>query len=217
MLEELDKNIKTLDDTSAGWVTRRDAVEALGLAAKKSLAALKAHANEKDVDVRAAVVRALADVGASGGGAPPSAGAPPKPVKATPPTMKELAQACAKKGKRGIKPEGDGFIVRVQLKDDRVQYVQIARHKRGDGRELIRVSTECGGADAESIAWAIRSNGQFVYCAFCVEERGGKEHLTIVSNFDPNLVTPVMVKDAVKEIAFYGDWLEQKLTGEDHF
>lgn len=210
MLEELDQTIKTLEDTDAGWVTRRDAVEALGAVAKKSLAALRAHLNEKDVDVQRAVQQALADTAGAGDQAAP-------PAKAAPPTMKELAQACAKKGKRGIKPEGEGFVVRVRLKDERIQYVHIERHRRSDGRELIRVSTSCGEADADSVAWAIRSNSQFMYCSFCLEERDGKDHMIIVSNFDPNQVTPLMVKDAVKEIAFYGDWLEQKLSGEDQF
>jgi hypothetical protein len=214
MLKNLEKIITALADTNSGWVARRDAAEALGEVAKKSLAALKAHANEKDTDVRAAVERALAQVvlppaqASSGGESSPAA----EPV---PPTMKELALACVKKPKRAVRREGNGFVVRSAMKDGRTQDVLIARFTREDGRELIRVSTECGPADAETIAWAVRNNSQCMYCAFNVEARDGVDHLTILSNFDPKHVTPGMVRDAVKEMAYYGDWLEQKLTGED--
>src|SRR5690606_32607169 len=108
------------------------------------------------------------------------------------------------------KAKGDGFVVRVQCRDGRTQDVLIAPHQRSDGRELIRVSTQCGEADADTIAWAIRSNAELMYCAFSVVSKGDEERLIIVNNFNPDEVTPTMVKDAVKEIAYYGDWLESK-------
>ena len=214
--KSFENTIKSLEDTSGGWVTRRDAAVALGEYAKRALAVLNAHVNEKDVDVRKGVEDALQAAGASA--APPSGGrVAARPARPAPPTMKELAQACIRKGKRAVKPDGDGFLVRVQTRDRRTQDVRIDRHKRPDTREMIRVSTDCGQADEDAIAWAIRSNSKFMYCAFCVEEREGADHITIVSNFDPDIVAPEMVKNAVKEIAYYGDWLEKKLTGEDKF
>lgn len=212
MNEELDQTIKTLADASAGWVTRRDAALALGECARKSLAALQAHAHEKDVDVRYGVVEAL---NAAGAVAAPEGGRASVPAKPSPPTLKELAQACIRKSKRAVKPDGDGFVVRVQTKAGRKQDVRIDRCKPPGVREVIQVSTECGVADDRVVAWAIRSNGTLTYGAFCVEERDGREHLRIVSNFDPALATPEMVKNAVKEAAHYGDWLEKKLSGED--
>ena len=224
MYEALDKNIAELKDTSAGWVTRRDAAVALGEYARRALAALHAHADEKDVDVRLGVEAALKAAGAPAAPGATSqratsqgAGSAPRPSRPSPPTMKELAQACIRKGKRAVKQDGDGFLVRVQMKGERTQDVRIDRYKEPDTREMIRVSTSCGAADAASIAWAIRNNHKFLYCAFCVEVRDGRDHLTIVSNFDPELVTPELVKNAVKEIAYYGDWLENKITGEDKF
>ena len=213
MFEELDKTIKMLEDRAGGWVTRRDAALALGEYAQRSMATLKAHVTEKDVDVRRGVEEALRKLGAGAGAA--SMETPAALVKPAPPTMKELAQACIRKSKRAVKPDGDGFLVRVAMKDGRTQDVRIDRHREPEGREMIRVSTKCGEADEESIQWAIRSNSKFLYCAFCVEDCGGKDYLTIVANFDPAIVTPQLVKDAVKEIAFYGDWLEKKLSGED--
>lgn len=216
MLNELENIITALADTNSGWVARRDAAEALGEIAKKSLAALQAHVSEKDTDVRSAVEKALAQVGtpaAATTGAPATAPA----AAPTPPTMKELALACVKKPNRAVRREGTGFIVRVALKNERTQDVHIERHIRDDGRELIRVSTECGPADAESIAWAVRSNSQLMFCAFNVDEREGVDHLCLVRNFDPKHVTPAMVKDVVKEMAYYGDWLENKLGGSNQF
>jgi hypothetical protein len=209
MMKDLDNIIEALADSSAGWVTRRDAAEALGEIAGKSLAALKAHAEESDVDVRTAVQRALGDIGASGSAAPVQQGSPKRAA------LKDLARACEKKMRRAVKAQGDGFLVRVQTKEGRTQDVLIQPHKRSDGRELVRVSTQCGEADADTIAWAIRSNAKLMYCTFCVHTHEGKEQLMILSNFNPEHVTPGMVKDAVKEIAHYGDWLEKKLTGED--
>lgn len=234
MYDALDKTIAELKDTSAGWVTRRDAALALGEFTRRALAALHEHANEKDVDVRMGVEAGLKAAGAPAapGATSRRAGSPgassqratsqgaasaPRPSKPSPTTMKELAQACIRKGKRTVKQDGDGFLVRVQMKGERTQDVRIDRYKEPDTREMIRVSTACGEADAESIAWAIRSNHKFLYCAFCVEERDGRDYLTIVSNFDPELATPALVKNAVKEIAYYGDWLEHKLSGEDNF
>jgi len=210
MLNDLKNIIEALDDDDAGWVGRRDAADALGEIAANALAALHAHADEKDVDVRTAVQKSLARAGVGSGGAAPT----PTAVR---PTLKELAQACEKKMKRAVKPQGAGFVVRVQTKAGRTQDVFIAPKKREDGRELLRVSTQCGVADDETLAWAIRRNSQLMYCAFSVEPHGDAEHLVIVKNFNPDYVTPAMVKDAVKEIAFYGDWLEKKLSGEDKY
>jgi hypothetical protein len=212
MIEDLNKTIAALADTRAGWVIRRDAAELLGELAKRSLTALKANVNEHDTDVRSAVEKALASVGNAGGGASESAG---EAAAGTPPTMKALALACVKKPKRAVRREGTGFVVRSAMKEGRTQDVTISRFKREDGRELIRVYTECGPADPESIAWAVRNNNQCIYCAFNVEDRDGVDHLTIVAHFDPKHVTPGMVRDAVKEMAYYGDWLEQKLGGGD--
>lgn len=211
MIEDLNKTIAALADTRAGWVIRRDAAELLGELAKRSLAALKANVNEHDTDVRSAVEKALASVGESAELTESAADTAP----ATPPTMKTLALACVKKPKRAVRREGTGFVVRSAMKEGRTQDVTISRFKREDGRELIRVYTECGPADPESIAWAVRNNNQCIYCAFNVEDRDGVDHLTIVAHFDPKHVTPGMVRDAVKEMAYYGDWLEQKLGGGD--
>jgi hypothetical protein len=213
MLDDLNNIVNALADSSAGWVARRDAAEALGQIAQTSLTALRSHKDEGDVDVRVAVERALASIGAGASNVAATAarGASEEP------TLKELAQACEKKLRRAIKPEDDGYLVRVQMKQGRTQDVIIQPHKRSDGREMIRASTQCGKPDAETIAWAIRSNDKLSYCAFSIHGEGEEERLVIVKNFDPARVTGEMVKDAVKEIAFYGDWMEKKLTGEDNF
>lgn len=210
MYEELDQTIAALENSSAGWVTRRDAAVALGEYVRRARAALEAHAKEKDVDVRRGVEEAIKSAGPSGAPAPGATTSTPAP-----PTMRELARACYRKSRRKVKPEGDGFVVRVQARDGRAQDVRIDRTTQADGREIIRVSTECAAADPETIAWAIRNHARFTYCAFCVEERGGEERLVLACNFEPELVSPAQVKNAVKEAAHYGDWLEKKLTGQD--
>jgi hypothetical protein len=214
MLEEIDKIISELSDTSNGWVDRRDAADNLGMIASKALMALHAHAEDGDVDVRTAVQAALEKVGVSAG----TERAAPSEKSAVPvPTLKDLAQACEKKMKRAIKPHGDGYVVRVQTKEGRTQDVHITPVKRPDGRELIRVSTQCGEADADTIAWAIRSNAKLMHCAFCVHTHDDQEQIMLARSFTPDQVSTEMVKNTVKEMAFYGDWLEKKLTGEDSY
>jgi len=210
MFKDLDLIVASLADANAGWVVRRDAAEALGEVARRSLASLQAHLQDADTDVRAAVEKAWRGVTP-----PPPAEGGESTADPSPPSMKTLALACVKKPKRAVRRDENGFTVRVQMKDERAQDVQVTRLTREDGRDLIRIVTDCGPADGETISWAVRNSDQFMYCAFSVEERDGVEHLRIVKNFDMKHVTPGLVRDAVKEIAYYGDWLEKKLTGGD--
>ena len=63
LFDGLTKAIADLNNTRAGWVTRRDSAEALGKFARHALSALNSNSKDDDQDVRAAVVEQLRLVG----------------------------------------------------------------------------------------------------------------------------------------------------------
>jgi len=205
MYEELRRTIRALDSREAGWVTRRDAAEVLGKVARQALAALDAHRADPDVDVRRAVERALGEVSTP----------PPSEITDRTYSMRELAEGCAKEGVREVEAHGDGYRVRVRIDATRGQTVYVMPHQRRDGTSLVRVYSWCGTPTPEVLHWAMKSNAKLVHCAFAVETTDGAEQIVLVNSFVYGKATPAMLKASVKEVAFYADWLEKKLTGLD--
>ncbi len=202
--------IADLRDTKAGWVTRRDAAENLGKAARQALDCLRAHEQEADQDVRRTVIQALAHVGSTP--APPAAEPQPRNY-----TMEELLQAVEKPGKRAVSAHGDGFIIQFHLPENREQTVHIKPFAGTDGMQLIRLYTFCAEANEKIIGWAMRANVKLPHCAFAIHARDEKEWVVLAYNFDRERAKPEDFKAAAKAIAHYGDWFERHLTGMDEF
>lgn len=210
MWEQIDGAIEKLKDTKAGWVTRRDAVELLGRVAVKSLDALQDASEEMDVDVRRSVDDMLGKAAAALQGVKPK-------LDSGPISLEDLAKSCAKEGVRVIEPEDEGFVVRVKLKDDRQQNVHLRRFSRADGVALVQVYTVCGKADEKSYAWALRANMKLIQGAVALAKQGDDERFVLTMCFLASEVTKSEIKAAVKEAAYYGDWIEQKVSGQDEF
>lgn len=210
MFEEIDGAIQKVKDTKAGWVTRRDAVELLGKVAIKALNALLDASDEMDVDVRRSVDDMLGRAAAA------LKGVKPKVVQETL-SLEELAKACAKEGVRVVEPEGDGYVVRVSMKDGRRQHVHLRQFTRADGVALLQVYTVCGKADEKSYAWALRANMKLIQGAVALARQGDDERFVLTMCFLAGEVTKPEIKAAVKEAAYYGDWIEQKVSGQDEF
>lgn len=208
MHEEIEKTIDTLRDRDAGWVTRRDAVELLGGAALKSVAALREFAEDADRDVQASVTKelgrakhALSDIEAVAGYG-----------------LSELVESVASAGRREVRPKGDGFEIEVSLRDDRKQRIMAEPAKSQAGRDTIRLITHCGEATEKRFKWALRNNRDLSYCALALDDSAeGAPQFIMVASFLAGEVTPGEFKSTVKELAFYGDWVENKLTGGDEF
>lgn len=212
MLEDIERAAAELANRNAGWVLRRDAAEVLAKAAARAVGALEAHAQDPDVDVREVVQRALARfAGAQASGAP-GAEEPPRSY-----SIEALAQACAKPGEREVERNGDGFSIEATLKDGRHQTVYLMPFKRNDGVALIRVYTFCGAARGDIARWALETNMKLAQCAFALMKDEDREQLILLNSFLADGATPREIKSAVKEIAYYGDWVEQKQTGHDDF
>lgn len=208
MFKRLDRAIVDLNDLDAGWTTRRDAAEALGEIGQHALAALVNRKDDKDQDVRIAVQKSLGQIGDIPTPAPP---------EDTDINIRDLARACEKPGKRKVTMEKGRFSVEVHLKDKRNQTVQVMPHNLNDGKRLLKIFTTCGDPKPKVVQWAMRSNANLVRGAFAIHQEGDKEMLLLIDNLPWDQVTPEEVKASVKEIAFYGDWLESKLSGSDEF
>jgi hypothetical protein len=204
--DALDPLINALANTQAGWVTRRDAAEALGAAAQKACGALDKHREDADVDVRRAVQQAIAAVHK-----------PAPAEKLSPPSLRELVEPLARPGRREVVQEADGYAITLQLKGERRQKILVQPVTRKDGKEIIRVFTWCGEATPEKYEWLLRSNTRLSYCAFTLLEEQGVLRVALVASLSRDRATTAKVKSAVKEMAFYGDWLEQQTSTADQF
>ncbi|MBM3289292.1 MAG: hypothetical protein FJY92_04000 [Candidatus Hydrogenedentes bacterium] len=210
MWEQIDAAIEKVKDTKAGWVTRRDAVELLGKVAIRALDALQDASDELDVDVRRSVDDMLGKSAAALKGVKPK-------FDTGPLSLEDLAKSVAKEGARTVEPDSEGFLVRVTLKDGRRQDVHLREFMRADGVKLVQVYTVCGKADEKSYAWALRANMKLIQGAVALARQGDDERFVLTTTFVASEVTRPEMKAAVKEAAYYGDWIEQKVTGQDEF
>lgn len=211
MFEAIDTAAENLRNRQAGWVTRRDGADLLGKVASRALAALHKSKDEMDVDVRRAVDAALGQASAA------LAGVQPTPQESSL-SLEGLARALEKSGERTLEKKSDGeYTVTVKLKSGRTQTVRMRTIKRPDGIELIQVSTVCGKADEQAFAWALRANMTLVQGSVALAKEDGEERFLVVRTFLAEHVTRQEMKAAVKECAYYGDWMENKLTGKDAF
>ncbi|MBI2425039.1 MAG: hypothetical protein HYV27_19595 [Candidatus Hydrogenedentes bacterium] len=214
MADELDAHVADLANAKAGWVTRRDAAEALGEAAKKALAALHAHSEDPDRDVQATVLKALQRTGAGGGLPGASADALPNTPEYT---FEELIGGLAFKDRRVVAKLDTGCRVDLIVESERKQSVYVTPHENKEGASMIRIYTRCGAATPEAIAWAMRTNAHLLDCSFAILKEKEEDLLILINNIERIYATPARVKSVVKEIARYGDYLEKKLAAKDSF
>jgi hypothetical protein len=130
-------------------------------------------------------------------------------------SLEKLAQACVKPGERTIEPYETGFKVKVRLPNGRHQAVFLLPFMRKDGRRLIRVYTYCGKPTPDSLGWALRANTKLTRGALGLAGEGNEEQFVLVCCYDDETARPEQIKQAVKDIAFHGDEIEQKMTGMD--
>jgi hypothetical protein len=211
MFEAIDSAAANLQNKDAGWVTRRDGADLLGKVAIRALAALHEASDEQDVDVRRAVEQALGQAAAT------LEGVKPRPVERSF-TLDELVRASEKTGERELtKINENEYRVEVTQRGGRKQSVHIRKFQRKDGVELIQVYTICGRADERSYGWALRANVKLVQGAVAIEKNGDDEQFVLTTSFIADHVTRWEMKAAIKETAYYGDWMESKLSGQDEF
>ena len=204
----IEKAAETLRDTNAGWVNRRDAVVELAETAEQAMEVLAEFAEDTDTDVRMAVTRALDELQRS---------AVPAVDAKSYPSLAEMTLALKKRGSRSVRQDGERFIIEIQLEEGRKQTVYIQPYKRRDGADLLRVFTYCGAPTPEAYAWALRGNMRLAHCAIALHKLDGDEVFVVTRTFLEGEASPRELKATVKEVAFYGDYIENRLTGLDEF
>lgn len=211
MFETIDGAAENLRNRDAGWVTRRDGADLLGKVAIRALGALHEASDEQDVDVRRAVDQALGQAAAA------LEGVKPRPVERSF-TLEELVRASEKAGERTLTMVNENeYLMEVSQKNGRKQAVHIRKFQRKDGVDLIQVYTICGKADPSAYAWALRANMKLVQGAIALTENGDEEQFVLTTSFIAEHVTRWEMKAAIKETAYYGDWMESKLSQQDEF
>ena len=210
MTREIEKAVKVLEDREAGWVHRRDAVEQLGKVTQRALAALNAHRDDEDIDVRMAVQHALHDVGS---GAAVQAGTGEKAGY----SLKQLARYCEKAGERKVEAKGAEFVVEVQLKGDRKQTVYLSVFENANGRCFFRMTTYCAEPSAKLNQWTLENNLSMHNAAFGIVRGDEGKRLVLVKNYDCEDVSAARFKRALKSLAAYADWFEKETSETDKF
>ncbi len=198
--------VQVLNNREAGWVARRDAAENLGKCAHQIINELVIHLKDSDMDVQMEIERSLEPLHVLLN----TRGKQHKPY-----TLKELSLGCEKHGVRTVETYKTGFVVTVKLDNNRSHRVYIMPNKFHD-KSIIRLFTLCGEATSEKLAWALRANTKLFHGAFATLRFNGEGHLAIVNNILKDEATPEMIKRGVKEMAYYGDWLEQKISNMDN-
>jgi hypothetical protein len=200
--------LKMLADTHGGWVNRRDG---LGRVAQSAIKGLKAHEKDSDEDVRSGVVTALQAISHA------LAGVDMSVAPGGLPTLEKLVNALVKPGHRDLTTLDDGYSMKVITKNMRAQTVLIHETTSNTQMDIVRVSTVCAKADPASFEWALKNNVSMSHCALGVEERDGEDSLVLTNNLLAKSLSFAELKLSVKEVAFYGDWIEEKLSGIDHY
>ncbi len=204
----LKQTLDVLENLEAGWVARRDAAESLGKIAYQSVNVLVNHLTDKDTDVQMAVERCLEPIHVI---------LRTRSKSRRHYTLRDLALACEKKGARTVDTQDSGFVVAVKLRNGRSHQVFIMPHEARDGRKMVRVYTLCGVATPERMAWALKANTKLTHGAFALLRWQEEDYLSIMNNILKQEAFPDVIKRAVKEMAYYGDWLEEKMSGMDEF
>ena len=204
MSDSIENSITTLKNPDAGWVNRRDAADHLAKCVRTALGALHDHKDDPDNDVQRAILSSLNDIGLDA----------PVPVDDET-SLRKLVHALESKGSRQVTDTKNGFQVTVQTTDGRSQKVNITKAVSNTKQNIIRVSTTCGPAEESVHDWALRNNLNMSHCALAIEERDGKPWFVLVNNHLTESISFDELKLTVKEVAFYGDWVERKITGGD--
>ena len=205
MMTQIEQLVRTLENREAGWVARRDAAELLGKAAQSAVSALSAQRNDTNMDVQLQVERSLEGLYALA--------LPGSARQGELFTLRDLAMASEKRPARVVEPFNDGYLVTVRLDAARSQRVHIMPYESRDGQRIVRVYSSCGVVTPEALSWVLRWNGRLTHGAFAIlSAKDGSEQLVLLNNLVRQDATPDAVRMSVKQIAFFSDQLEQRLS-----
>lgn len=206
MGDDLDRAVAQLSNRSGTWVTRRDAADFLGKVVARARGALAMFAEDADTDVRGAVQRALGDAAWRDAG---------RTSKEALLTLDELVRAVERPGKRSARAADGGYEIIVTLKDGRTQKVFVSHGTSEAGAQTIRVRSRCGLVDQGAMEWALRTNNRLPHSSIAIVDEDGQSWFELVHSLRAQKATPAEFRACIKEVAFYADWAEAKLSKQD--
>ncbi|MFA7692387.1 MAG: hypothetical protein GX117_11065 [Candidatus Hydrogenedentes bacterium] len=203
MTKSIEELIQELGDKSAGWATRRNAAELLGKHAHRIVSELLFYKNDSDMDVKMEVERSIT---------PLSLLLSDQSISDKQYTLRELALACEKRQARHVETYQKGFVVTLRGQDGESQRVYINSVKSSDIPDSFRIFMLCGEITEENYPFIMTANSKLVHASFSIISFEGNKQLALVINIPVTDATPNLVKRSVKEIAYYGSWMEKKLS-----
>ncbi len=198
--------VRVLKDLNAGGVARRDAAGALGKIVLESVSALSSHVKDKDMDVQVVVEKCMDQLHGL---------LETCEKNQNNYTLRALVEACEKKGEREVEEYENGYRITASLPNGRSQRLYVMRCKSNSGRDVVRILTMCGKSNKDYEHWALNLNRKLSYATFALQKWNNSEYIALVNNLTQQEATPAKVKRCVKEMAQYGDWIEEKMQGTD--
>lgn len=217
------------------WIERRDAADALALAAREILLAVRGGAIDADPDVSHACKQALAhiqsDLTSDLAGleaelaqkkrtfalereaARPSADAGPTASD----IQKWLKQvAAANRGE--IETSGGHATITLAMAGGRHQKVHVDLEQTDSGgQRLVFMYTLCGATPASSYGKALESNASLSHAAFAILKQGEKETLILVCRRPMADMTERALANSLLYLANKGDRVESQLRSDDQY
>jgi len=113
-------------------------------------------------------------------------------------------------------PDGDGFVVTVPLQGGRSQRVYIEQDRGGNLKdELVKIYSPCAPFQSDFAERALALNAHIPHASIAVQPHHGKMYYVMMAAYPRSTCDPEEVRVATRTIAYWSDYIEHTLTGED--
>jgi len=131
-------------------------------------------------------------------------------------TDAELVRQALEGLAREVQQAGEVFVARIPRGDQRYQTVNInPSDKDRDGNAVVTIDTICGPASKGHHEWALRQNLELPFGAIALRNVADIPHFVIVHRLIRQTADPLAVREAVENIARWGDAIEKALCEQD--
>lgn len=132
--------------------------------------------------------------------------------------LKDLVEQAFQHDKHvEIRPEQDGFAMRVQLTNGRQQTVLVRESEHAMAEQLLVISSVCGMARSEYYERALRLNGEMLHGGVSITQTAEGPMFRISDTYPRTTVDAEEIRRSAHEIAVRADAFEQWLSTEDRY
>jgi serine/threonine-protein kinase len=111
--------------------------------------------------------------------------------------------------------EGDVLALKIRLPSGRSQRVWIEVTGSIVAEELVRIYSVCAPLDESYARRALELNAKVPHAALALQDVEGRPHFVMVSSYPRATCDPEEIRASVLSIAFWADYVEASLTGQD--